>query len=448
MILIEIIIRLLSTFNEMYTFKVILDNSKEKKYGDKEILMSFYIIITVIVLSAYTDLNPNIRMILCFSLTSFFYKRYYKVKTIACMFFILLFWILSISISAFSITSVLYFSNTDTISEVLLRPELKILSTIIGVIIVILLRKIYLSKAVNKSISITDTCWLLIPLITNIIIIVFIFTKTELFDTISFNVREAFIIFVYLALLSNFALIISIRVIIRNNIMYNDMKSLNDRLVKKLEDYSSVKGIDDELIRLNHDIKHHIICLKELNNSSKVRKYIESLEKKFERTNLQFRTGNEILDIILVENKRKCLDKGIQFSTRLDFSACNFIENIDVCTIFSNILDNAYEAASNAVGIKRVNLNGSVINGHFVFKCTNSKSNKILEKNSKIITSKKDKKEHGIGLRSIHKTLEKYNASISIDYDDNTFNINCIIPLIEIQDNELSISQVINIKGA
>ncbi|MFR4767588.1 MAG: GHKL domain-containing protein [Paraclostridium sordellii] len=54
---------------------------------------------------------------------------------------------------------------------------------------------------------------------------------------------------------------------------------------------------------------------------------------------------------------------------------------------------------------------------------------KIHIKNKKIITSKKDKFLHGLGLRSIKSSLNKYNGDLEILDEENKFIINIYIPL-------------------
>ena len=63
-------------------------------------------------------------------------------------------------------------------------------------------------------------------------------------------------------------------------------------------------------------------------------------------------TGNEFLDIILKDKAAKAREKQIDFSALVDFKGMDFIEPLDISTIFSNALDNAMEPAN---GCRKIN---------------------------------------------------------------------------------------------
>lgn len=49
-----------------------------------------------------------------------------------------------------------------------------------------------------------------------------------------------------------------------------------------------------------------------------------------------------------------------------------------------------------------------------------------FKKNNQIITSKKDKINHGFGLKSIQLITNKYNGSLSLKIDNNIFILDII----------------------
>ena len=53
-----------------------------------------------------------------------------------------------------------------------------------------------------------------------------------------------------------------------------------------------------------------------------------------------------------------------------------------------------------------------------------------FKKNNQIITSKKDKINHGFGLKSIQLITNKYNGSLSLKIDNNIFILDIIFPKI------------------
>ena len=105
---------------------------------------------------------------------------------------------------------------------------------------------------------------------------------------------------------------------------------------------------------------------------------------------------------------------------------------IDISSIFSNLIDNAIEACNkiNENNInKYITIKSTFIKGYYVVRCENSKSNELIIKNNKILTSKKDKFLHGIGLESIKSSIKKYNGELKIKDSESKFIATIHIPV-------------------
>ncbi|MCU9808281.1 GHKL domain-containing protein [Paraclostridium sp. AKS46] len=95
------------------------------------------------------------------------------------------------------------------------------------------------------------------------------------------------------------------------------------------------------------------------------------------------------------------------------------------------MLDNSIEACEKINdGSKYIYLEGKIIESFFVLKAENSKANKINIKDRKVITDKKDKFLHGLGIKSIKQSVKKYNGEVVIDYTDDKFILNILIPIV------------------
>ena len=103
---------------------------------------------------------------------------------------------------------------------------------------------------------------------------------------------------------------------------------------------------------------------------------------------------------------------------------------IDVCSIFSNILDNAIEACNKIKNDEKyIKIRGTFVKSYYVIRCENSKVNKIKIKNNRIISSKKDKFIHGIGLKSVKSSLKKYDGELEIEDFEDKFLVQIYIPI-------------------
>ncbi|MDU2687446.1 MAG: ATP-binding protein [Paeniclostridium sordellii] len=226
----------------------------------------------------------------------------------------------------------------------------------------------------------------------------------------------------------NIFLIVIINKIIKNMKYETEMKALNDKLDMQYNHYLSIQESQMKVRKLYHDINNHMACIRKIQNKD-VNEYIDSINEELKDYKDTFNTENMILDIILNEKKYLCDVNNIKLFCDINFSKCDFIEMIDVSSIFSNILDNAIEACKKVEDTRYINIRGTIVKDYYIIKCENSKNKKIHIKNKKIITSKKDKFLHGLGLRSIKSSLNKYNGDLEILDEENKFIINIYIPL-------------------
>ncbi len=93
-------------------------------------------------------------------------------------------------------------------------------------------------------------------------------------------------------------------------------------------------------------MKNHVYVMRELYRSGKMdelENYMNEIGDRLELADTSIHTGNEIADAIISEKNRKAEENGIRFTAEgtlpdLEMSAT------DICTVFSNALDNALEA--------------------------------------------------------------------------------------------------------
>ncbi len=265
-----------------------------------------------------------------------------------------------------------------------------------------------------------------------------IMNHIPIYGRAGFNIDKEVLQFNYdsapkLTILSNILLLVVIIQIIKDSKIKADNKIIKEKLELQYNYYLNIQESQMKVKKLYHDINNHMICIKNVYNQNKqVDKYIENIDEEINDFQNTFNTRNMILDIILNEKKDLCEKNKIDLFCDINFERCNFIEMIDVCSIFSNIIDNAIEACINIdnKSIPRyINIRGTIIKSYYVIKCENIKSNEVKIKSNKIFTSKKDKFLHGMGLESVKSSLKKYDGEFEINNIGNKFIIKIYIPL-------------------
>lgn len=67
------------------------------------------------------------------------------------------------------------------------------------------------------------------------------------------------------------------------------------------------------------------------------------MEDEIRQYEAQNKTGNKVLDTVLTSKSLYCAKHGITFTCVADGTLLDFMDIMDICSIFGNALDNAIE---------------------------------------------------------------------------------------------------------
>ena len=123
---------------------------------------------------------------------------------------------------------------------------------------------------------------------------------------------------------------------------------------------------------------------------------------------------NKIVRRIVNQALIKANTLGLETICKLNIGEELSIKDYDLNNVLHNILDNAIE---NCVVNGKIDISIEQDYEFLFIKVSNT-----IDKTSDLIT-KKDKKLHGFGLKSISKTVNKYSGMMSISQTNNTFTI-------------------------
>ena len=192
--------------------------------------------------------------------------------------------------------------------------------------------------------------------------------------------------------------------------------------------YYREKEEDEKRVRaLYHDMKNHLLIL-EKQNSQEVKQMAADLRRQISDYEDYVHTGNDFLDVIIRDKVKKAKEQGIDFLAVIDFTSGDFIEPLDISTIFGNALDNALEASVKLPPEQRLITVKAGCNHDMLM---------IVFENNAVMgkmkgTSKEDEFLHGFGIPNIRKAVEKYNGECVIRQENGKFVMKHIIPLPEI----------------
>lgn len=211
-------------------------------------------------------------------------------------------------------------------------------------------------------------------------------------------------------------------------------KNFEHQIETQAKHYESLSKSNYELKRFKHDYKNMRIGIKKYikdGNIKKAEEMIDSCDLSLNQATyslIKFDTGNGIVDAILTEKQEKAatVDTVITFDGAVAASA---IAATDLCVIFGNTLDNAIEACEKLQTDKQkiIAVVCKCSNGFMFLTITNPIAENVAIHNNTIKTSKQDKTNHGFGLYSLKKAIDKYDGTLNISCDNCLFKCEVVL---------------------
>lgn len=218
-------------------------------------------------------------------------------------------------------------------------------------------------------------------------------------------------------------------VVKNENKYYNSVTKINEDLLNaQLNHYEAIKQSNFELRRIKHDMKNHLLVIKELSSAGKateVTSYADELLGEIASSETFYRTGNEIVDAIISDKKAKAGKRGISLEVTGNIVGCE-INPVDLCTIIANLLDNAIEAVSKLYGLNTSEKHNVIAldfkkNANFVLITeTNYALAKMREENNRFISSKGGS-DHGFGIYNIKNAVYRNGGEFKYSVKEEEF---------------------------
>lgn len=216
--------------------------------------------------------------------------------------------------------------------------------------------------------------------------------------------------------------------------MYYFQREKNTELKQKdlalEENYTKFYDIYSENKYLSHDLKNHLNILEDYLRHKEYEKaynYMVKLREPILKIEEYAPSGNQVIDMILNDKFAIAEKDNINVNQEIDIIGKVGISDKDLCTVLSNLLDNAIEACGKCIDQRPwIDITIRKISNGLILKVSNSMNGNVFISEEKYLTTKEDRKRHGIGLDSINYVLKKYNANIKIESGDQTFDVSIV----------------------
>lgn len=206
--------------------------------------------------------------------------------------------------------------------------------------------------------------------------------------------------------------------------------ALQNKLLAK--NYQVAKDSYESNARLYHDMGNHFAIIQNYLADGKVEEakaYLDRWGKDRAAYSVERFTGIEAVDYILSQKAELARQQNIETSIHAEYPKdCN-IDPIDLCTILTNLLDNAIEACEklSETSTKTLSVTIRRINQFIIIRVANScmEEPRIIKGN--LVTSKADRRHHGWGMKNIKSAVEKYHGTMEYEYSENVFTVSVML---------------------
>ena len=267
-----------------------------------------------------------------------------------------------------------------------------------------------------------------------VLVVVYCISNVSYVDVKSiFSAGTAMDVFIIrtLADLSGMAVLYAYHIQVKEIQMRFEKDTLRNIMDMQYKNYKLSKESIDIVNQKYHDLKHQINLLKSGADSEKAGEYLEQMEREIKIYETQNKTGNKVLDTILTSKSMHCQRHGIELKFMGEGQLLNFMEDMDISALFGNMLDNAIESVVKIKDRQKRLISLHVIQDkQFIrIRTENYCEENVQFQDGIPITTKKDKRFHGYGMKSMKKIIEKYGGSVMAGKTDNWFELKILIPM-------------------
>ena len=209
-----------------------------------------------------------------------------------------------------------------------------------------------------------------------------------------------------------YSIFLTLSLAIKNILSDRQNRELQSFMYMQKQQYDYQLQQSAAVRRFKHDLVNHIGVVRELINEKKTeeaKEYIDTIWNIQDVFDLKIHTGDSFLDIIVNYYSYLAAKENIEFAVLGKLSEKMPLEMFDITTLLGNILQNAFEAAIKA-DVPRIRVELVEHKEEIFIVVRNSTAKRINTKTDFSMTSKKDKENHGFGLKNIVAVVEKYHG--------------------------------------
>lgn len=225
-----------------------------------------------------------------------------------------------------------------------------------------------------------------------------------------------------LPFLMYYFILFTMQIIAGQQALSHEVENARNQLALQTSHYHRITERIEQSRKARHDLRHHMAALSSLagdGNLEAIQKYLREYTKTLTGDLDQPLCRNYAVDVIARYYMGIAKSEHIDVTARLNLPEQLAIDDMDICIVFGNCLENAVEACRALPENKRFIRMNSILSGRsLVITIENSYRSVEYGENGAL---RSQKEGGGIGLSNVRAIAQKYNGHASFQPQDDFF---------------------------
>lgn len=195
--------------------------------------------------------------------------------------------------------------------------------------------------------------------------------------------------------------------------------------------YGEIRDVYMDMRGWRHDYHNHMQVIKAqlaVENYEGVETYLDQLERELDRVDTLVKSGNLMTDAILNSKLTLARRHEIRIDCKARLPERLSLEDVDLCVILGNLLDNAIEACGQVEKEDRfLRIYLAVRKGQFYLSVQNSARAETDFDQRNYISRKRG--NHGLGMKRVKAAVDKYQGYLNLANEPGIFAAEVTLPL-------------------
>lgn len=205
----------------------------------------------------------------------------------------------------------------------------------------------------------------------------------------------------------------------------------------ELDYYKMTNQHIEEMRTVRHDFQNQLqtayIMMEQGKSREKIEQLLGETGQWLLQSGMKGYCTNPVANAVLTVKAAKALEKQILLEADCTVPEdMGTMEEIDLCSLLGNLLDNALEASEKLKDIekRRISIKAHCKGGYQIFRVENNYEGMPRIEKGELKTTKEIPQEHGYGLKMIERISRKYNGKVEIKMENQRF---CVIVWLEVK---------------